>query len=107
MYHISIYSHYVVIAIILPFWFQRFSEESTFLVLMYFLFLWLFFSALLYIYMYFMCWIEAAFFSTVLKQHPGKLKQRLNAHLNGCSKQNNPVQLKSVHTLIYWLFFKS
>lgn len=65
MYYISIYSHFVVIAIICLFGSKDFTEESTFLVLMYFLFLWLicfvFISCLLLYFVH--LWVEAVFFS--------------------------------------------
>lgn len=66
MYYISIYSHYVFIAIICLFGSKDFSEESTFLVLMYFLFLWLiffffFFLPLLYV-IFLYLWVKAVLF---------------------------------------------
>lgn len=88
MCHICIYSHYV--AIILPFWFQRFYEESTFLVLMYFLFLWLFFSSALFIYTYFLCDGLSCIFQYSVETAPWEMPlKRLNTHINSCSKANN------------------
>jgi len=69
MYYISIYSHYVVIAIICLFGSKDFSEESTFLVLDVFLifvvdFFFIFFLPLLYV-IFLYLWVEAVLFLLV------------------------------------------
>lgn len=61
MYYISIYSHFVVIAIICLFGSKDFTEESTFLVLMYFFFLCLIFVFLAFYFILFVCGLKLYF----------------------------------------------
>lgn len=89
MYHISIYSHYVVIAIICLFG----SKDFLKMVLMYFLLLCLICFAFTLLY-FLNLWVEAVFFSSVetapweisLKQH---LQKQQRIHLKACSNLEN------------------
>lgn len=99
------YSHYVVIAIILPFWFQRFFWKKhifgpgVFLIFV----LVFFFSAYIYIYI---LWDGLKLYFSV--QHWNSTLRKsvdpASKHSNGCSKQIHP-QLNSVHTNLLAFFF--
>lgn len=107
----------MLLLLLFAFLVPKISEESTFLVLMYFLFLWLIVFAFFLCYILYL-WVETDYFSTVLKQHPGKCHwQRLQKDIERAFKrlqqfwkfwpvkQNSPGRFNSVHTIFLALFF--
>lgn len=67
-------------------------------------------SLLRYVFLYVVGW-SCIFQYSFMKRHPWKChwssvyKKTENTLLKGCSRQNIPVKLNSVHTLICWPFF--